>query len=433
MASVTVQVFEHSTARVGERLRTADGDEFILGPREHQSLAAFADSTAARYLSCGRRTVRFSSFVGLLQLGDLAIEILPKADRGSPGNHARWHRALVRMLRVVGDLGLEAHDEAQLRLDPGRLFELFIHRFLDECERLSHQGLARGYRTEEGNRTAFRGRLVVPRHVRENAANGARFYVASPVYDHRNLPNLVLHEALRALETLPISGHTRARARGLRHAFPDLPQWTPDHLALQRLRLSRNTKRYGPALRLARLIIFSLTPDVRHGSAPLLALLFDMNLLWERYVAALARRLRLPGLEVRTQDSRGFWRLDGNTRTLRPDITVRDTQDNRVLAVLDSKWKVPSNGSPSASDVKQMFCYHEVFACSRSALAYPSSSGASAEAGEGSFLGRQYRVHLSFLSIDGDTQRDLRSLIEGLTSGSQPTSTSPTEAGTPRH
>jgi 5-methylcytosine-specific restriction enzyme subunit McrC len=213
VALVTVQVFEHTTVHVGDAMRTPDGGSHIFTAAHHDALARFADATGDRYLSCGRRTVRFTSYVGFLQLGNLGIEVLPKADRREPGAHGRWHRALVHMLRAVGDLGLEAPDEARLQLDPGRLFDLFISRFLDECARLLHEGLAKGYRTEEGNTSAFRGRLVVTEQVRHNAANAARFYVAAPVYDHDNLPNLALLEALRIVERLPVaSGSSPARA-----------------------------------------------------------------------------------------------------------------------------------------------------------------------------------------------------------------------------
>ena len=347
MAPVTLQVFEHETLRVGVPVRTTGGGSHALTVAHHEALAEFADEHRDRYLSCGRRTVRFHSYVGVLQVGELAIEILPKADKSQIGGHAQWHQSLMEMLRVVGDLGLEAPDDATLRLNPGHLFELFVSRFLSACELLLHQGLAKGYRTEEANRTAFRGRLRVQEHVRRNAVNAARFYVASPTYDHENRPNLALCEALRAVEQLPVSTFVRARARGLRQAFPALRRWRPVEAQLQRFRPSRNTARYRPALRLAALILFQLAPSFRRGRLPLLALLFDMNALFERYVGTLARRLALPHTTVRTQDAAGFWKA-GSTRTLRPDITLRDDRTGEVHLVVDPRasCSTQTSGSP---------------------------------------------------------------------------------------
>ena len=424
MPRATIQVFEHERIRVGQPVRTADGGEYVFSERHHAALAGFADSTGDRYLRFGRSTVRFTAYVGFLQLGELGIEVLPKADKNHApshggGEHQRWHRALVRMLRVTGDLGLEARDEAQLQTNPGRLFDLFVDRFMDECQRLLHEGLAKTYRTEEGNRVAFRGRLMVSEHVRHNAANGARFYVASPVYDHRSLPNLALVEALRVVETLPISSAARSRARQLRRAFPDLPPWRPDQAALGRLRLNRQTTRYRDALRIARLILFHLAPDIRSGPVPLLALLFDMNRLWERYVATMARRVHLPGLSVHTQAVEGFWKGSGAMRTLRPDIVLLDDA-GRTQMVIDTKWKVPDSGRAGSNDLKQMFCYHELFRCERTMLLFPQATGATKVEDTGRYTGTQHECALAFLSVDGDLVGDLRGLLSPALERAEP-------------
>jgi 5-methylcytosine-specific restriction enzyme subunit McrC len=59
---------------------------------------------------------------------------------------------------------------------------------------------------------------------------------------------------------------------------------------------------------------------------------------------------------------------------LRPDITLRWRETGEVALVVDTKWKVPKAGQPSSSDLKQMFCYHELFACERSLLIYPATA-----------------------------------------------------------
>jgi 5-methylcytosine-specific restriction enzyme subunit McrC len=58
----------------------------------------------------------------------------------------------------------------------------------------------------------------------------------------------------------------------------------------QRLAFDRNTERYRPAMALARLIILNYQPDVRRGGHDVLAILFDMNELFERYVLRLLKK-----------------------------------------------------------------------------------------------------------------------------------------------
>jgi 5-methylcytosine-specific restriction enzyme subunit McrC len=407
----TLQVFEHSVVRIGDPVATVEGGARALGHAEHAALAGFADRTRDRYFGCGRRTIRFGSYVGLIQVGDIAIEVLPKIDRHEVGGEARWHSALVRMLRQVGDLGLESADEAELRTHPGRLFELFVRHFLDSCERLLRDGLAKTYRASEENSATFRGRLLIGPHIRANAADAARFYVEHSVYDHRSLENRTLHEALWALDSLPLSPYTRARARTLRNAFPEVPRWVPDADTLARWRPTRNTLRYATALRLASLLLFGVAADVRRGSTPLLALMFDMNALWERYIAAVAQRALLEGdVEVHAQDSRAFWRGRSMTRALRPDLTLRRRGETATRLVVDTKWKVPPGGQPSSADLKQMFCYHELYDCSRSLLLYPSSRE-SHVASAGRFVGREHECSLAFLSVHGDCRGELGQIL----------------------
>jgi 5-methylcytosine-specific restriction enzyme subunit McrC len=63
-------------------------------------------------------------------------------------------------------------------------------------------------------------------------------------------------------------------------------------------------------------------------------------------------------------------------RRVRPDIVVRAEAKEgkgKTLLVVDTKWKVASNGMPSDDDLKQMFVYNEVLAGTRSMLLYPAT------------------------------------------------------------
>ena len=119
------------------------------------------------------------------------------------------------------------------------------------------------------------------------------------------------------------------------------------------------------ALVFARMILEQQVPALRSGATPVFALRFDMNLLRERYVAALFRRCRTPGLEVGTQESRAFWKPVGaSARTIRPDVVVR--RGERVQLIADTKWKLLDESCPSDADLQQMFAYNELFGARRS-------------------------------------------------------------------
>jgi 5-methylcytosine-specific restriction enzyme subunit McrC len=144
----------------------------------------------------------------------------------------------------------------------------------------------------------------------------------------------------------------------------------------QRLGYDRNSERYRPAISLARLIILNYQPDVTAGGHDVLAILFDMNKLFEAYVLSQLRRAAVEagtGVTVRRQDSRLFWRAGSTTREIRPDIvvTLPGGSGGHQTFVLDTKWKVPNGGHPNDEDLKQIYAYNLQFGATRGYLLYP--------------------------------------------------------------
>jgi len=162
------------------------------------------------------------------------------------------------------------------------------------------------------------------------------------------------------------------------------------------------------------MILDQQVPALRSGRTPVFALLFDMNLLWERYVAALFRRCRAPGLEVSTQESRAFWKPAGaSVRTVRPDIVVRHGKQVQLIA--DTKWKLLDQAAPSDADLQQMFAYNELFGAPRAVLVYPTSGGV---ARRGEYAGCGHGCEVVELGVFGDggidtaaTQRQVAGLL----------------------
>ena len=124
---------------------------------------------------------------------------------------------------------------------------------------------------------------------------------------------------------------------------------------------------------IARLIILNYAPNVASGNENMLALLFDMNRLWEEYVLVrLKQVVEEKGVEVYGQNSKGFW----NGITIRPDIVlVKKNYENREeFLIIDTKWKNIDYAEPSIHDLRQMYVYNEFWESTRSLLLYPSSN-----------------------------------------------------------
>jgi 5-methylcytosine-specific restriction enzyme subunit McrC len=370
--SRTLRVFEHDRIGVG-----ADG----LRPHELDALVRFNDEHEGGYFEAGHKHLRTRSYVGYIEIGDVAIEILPKADRHSIGNAQPWREGLLEMLKVAGGLDLERLPNASQKLSRRTLVEIIAQSYLAELEPLLREGLAKGYRTVESNGTVFRGRLKVSEHIRTNLVRADRFFVSYQSFDHYIAINRVLLAALDVLSWLALSDSTCCAVEAAMTRFPELSIAGVDATMLDRLQLNRATRRYAGALAYARMILAHQGPQLRAGRTPVFALLFDMNALWERYVAVLVRKVAPPGLAVHAQEQHPFWLpQQKGVRRIKPDIVVRNHSD-RALLVIDTTWKVPSNGMPSDDDLKQMFVYNELLACARSILLYPWTTSAAPASG----------------------------------------------------
>jgi 5-methylcytosine-specific restriction enzyme subunit McrC len=368
MSRKALRVFEHEKLHVSE-----SGD--AIRPHEFDALLKFNDENGSQYFDVGHKHLRAKSFVGYIEVGKLAIEILPKADRGATQSATVWRDGLIEMLHVALGLRLERHPDAAQEVSQARLIDLIAQAFLAEVEPLLHEGLAKGYRTEQSNGAVFRGRLKIADQIRENAARADRFFVEYQTFDHDIIVNRLLAAALHALSWAALSPSVAARVEDNLARFPDVTTSQVTAATFERVRFSRSTTRYRHALTYARMILAHQGPQLRGGRQRVFALLFNMNLLWERYIAVLLRRVVPAGLSVHTQEHHDFWAPQSHVvRQVKPDIVIRSEPNTSAVLVIDTKWKVPKNGLPSDEDLKQMFVYNELLGGAKSILLYPRTT-----------------------------------------------------------
>lgn len=363
-----IQVFEHTTLSVRHPFTEA----------HFRRLVQYNERHGNRYFDVGLNRIHFRNYVGVIQVGNLTIEILPKADREPESNEQKmkWQGALIDMLRLVGFIRVASLSDARLRLRPSSLLDIYFESFLAQVEELVHHGLVRKYRQTCGNLPALKGRLLFQQHLSRNLVHREQFYTAHVFYDRNNPFNQILKVALNVLIRVSSSPHLAALAESLCIMFEDIDDINVTEKTFSRLRFTRNTERYRKAIQLARLIILNYMPDVRNGREDVLAILFDMNVLFERYIYAQlkwAEEKDTPRhITFKPQVSRRFWTAKGILKTIRPDIIAQvSTESGSKCIVLDTKWKIPYNGKPSDADLQQMHAYNIQFGACHSYLIYP--------------------------------------------------------------
>jgi 5-methylcytosine-specific restriction enzyme subunit McrC len=369
--SEPIKVFEH------QRLSWKEAG---FDAAQVDRLIAWNESSGNRFFTVGHKSFTFTEHVGVVQVGRTVIEVLPKADRTEDSGAAsktKWQNALLTMLREVYDLPLTSTTEADLHKRTSSILDFFFGLFVRDVEELVHQGLVKRYRRTRGNQMALKGRLDFPRHIQQNIVHQERFYVEHQVYDTDHLLHSLLKRALVLVTNLGRDTDVTIRAKGLDWAFENVADRALTPQALGLIILDRKTAPYARAVQLAKMIVLNHAPDVKGGNMPLIGLMFDMNQLFEEFVfrvlrkAAKAPEFRALDLSVHNQRSMRFW----NRKTIRPDMVMDYTKEGeRKRVIVDTKWKVPSNGKPNDADLKQMYVYNVQFDASASVLLYPGTA-----------------------------------------------------------
>ena len=360
-------VFEHGTLAVGEAV-----GEHKFTSAQFDALVRYNERHGCAFFRVGHQRLHFNSFVGVLQVGTLAIEILPKAEKSSHPSRFKWQNALLQMLHQSGLLEVESAPEADLELRRSPLIDLYLATFVAEVERLAHAGLAKKYRLCQGNLNKLKGRIVFAQDIRRNLLHRERFFTAHQTYDADNVFNRILKRALAIVEHLAIRPSITARAAALMLAFERVSDVRVTAETFTRITLDRNTVRYHRALQLARLIILNYAPDLTGGSNNVIAILFDMNKLFERFILVhlLRAQSKHPRNQIRVQGqvSRRFW----GYKSIRPDVLIKVQSETGVQQfILDTKWKIPSGNLPSDEDLKQIYTYNQQFTSNHGFLVYP--------------------------------------------------------------
>lgn len=361
----TITVFEH------DKLTIKSVPEFT--PNIFEQLVRYHGTNGTPYFSLLHKGVKFNQYVGVIQVGETTIEVLPKADR-SDADKSIWRNVLISMLRMVTSIEVGVTSKSNLRLSKNSIFDMYIELFLKECERLTHQSLSKSYRKVTVNQTALRGRLHIPGQIRNNLIHKERFHAEYSTYDYDHILNQVMKETLHVLTQLPIRLDLRSRVKRQTLFFDKVSRQKISEEKLNLIKLNRKTERYAEALSIARLILLNYHPNVSTGTNHILSLMFDMNQLWELFVIKVVKRHLSLRYRVETKKSKVFWSSAHSRKKLNPDIILEPLSNAGEKIIIDTKWKTPSDLRPSDNDLRQIYAYNRLFHSSHGILLYPGEN-----------------------------------------------------------
>lgn len=355
-----------------------------------KELKNFADEKGNHIFlnSYGKNRLKARNYVGLIQTkSGFCLEILPKTFRTANENEGfekhqdkinEAKQILLDMLKTLKNSPFKQSHISNLKTQNAHLLEIFVIMFLNELETLIKKGLKSDYIEREQNRKFLKGKLLFTQNLKHNFAHKERFFTASDEFSSDIAPNKLIKSTLLLLSTRPFSTKTNARIMQSRFVFDEIsPSQNYDKDFAKCVNL-RHFKAYELILLWCKIFLKKQTFTAYQGSQNAFALLFDMNKLFESFVAWHLKK-RLVNHIVKAQDGRKFL-MQGDKFKIKPDLVIYDKTDTKLenppKIIADTKWKILSvdeakNFSISQSDLYQVFAYLARYQCNKGYLIYP--------------------------------------------------------------
>ena len=316
----------------------------------------------------GAFTLRPSSHIGAVNIGDLAVVIRPKIpiDR------------VMFLITYSMDPRHWRKNSVQLTRDDG-ILEAIVFAFTHHTRQAIRRGLLRGYRWEEDALNTVRGRIRFGDQVQRRFDIPLPVEVAFDEFTEDIEKNRLLKAAIERLgHTFIRSRAARQEVRRLRPSFSAVRLGSYRRGAVPEVRYTRLDEHYRPAVELARLILDNSSLELQGGEVTGAAFLIDMNKVFERFLyVALGESLGLTDRQWRYEE--GLTLDEQGHIGMKPDFSwwpaVGTGDGSPPLFVGDAKYKKPEGEGFEHADIYQMLAYCTAADLPSGTLVYSAGEG----------------------------------------------------------
>ncbi len=245
-----------------------------------------------------------------------------------------------------------------------QLVNLIAERLLSLMESRIAAGLIRDYVQQETESATIRGRIDIPRQLRDTTPS-TLFHLITDEFTSDVIWNqLPKAAALRLLTSPFLCDEARVRLQASLQAFTGVSPLTGGLVDLQ---FTARTTPYQELIELSTMILNG--GGRRYDSG---ALLLNLEQLFQSYIT---QQLSRPGVlpsdwSVNSEPELALHSPHAATLSLRPDLVITDA-NGKPASVWDVKWKTLRASGPSAEDVHQILCYAALTGTNCAGLIYP--------------------------------------------------------------
>jgi 5-methylcytosine-specific restriction enzyme subunit McrC len=356
-------------------------EDYVLKEKE-KSKINYLDISSKNYYG---KIIRAQNYVGSIKISkNLQIEILPKIySRNTENEGELTKKIFAEMLKSLFSYKSHAVSNADLDVKSCTIYEFYINLYCCQIEEVIRKGLRSNYNNIADNELFLKGKLIFNEQIKQNIVHKERFFVSYDEFNLNKPENKIIKSTLLFLKTISQSHQNIKKILKLLLYFTNVEESIDHDKDYKSIVYDRNNNFYENIINISMQFLNKKSYNSFSGQFKTQSLLFDMNKLFEVYVAKLVKKYLSDNYEVTIQDSSKFLFENPKEFLLKPDILL---ENNKNKIIIDTKWKLldphtksgyesKSKYGISISDMYQMLAYAKMYESKKIILIYPYVNG----------------------------------------------------------
>jgi McrBC 5-methylcytosine restriction system component len=325
--------------------------------------------------------IRASSYIGAVKFKQTQINVLPKVLSCDEDRKNTLHN-LIFMLSYVNKLKIKDSGLVALSKAKNPFLEVLITFFADSLLDALLADIPHNYESQNENLKFIKGKIDFKNHIKHNSFNNAKIFCLFDEFKEDNKLNQFFKFISYALMQLSNVIETKNKLKNILDIYSEVSDIRITEEISNTIKINRWQQSFAQPLKLAKLFLANSSINMCGNSFETIAILFDMNVLFEEFVFEALKELLPDKYKIESQKQKRI--IDGlysafmepfvipfkiSTRT---DILITVPSGQKII--VDTKYKLIDfyeNKNPSAGDIYQMMAYSKVYNVENVILLYP--------------------------------------------------------------
>lgn len=297
-------------------------------------------SNENRIIDQGFNKIRFINYVGIINIKNVVIEVVPKISLKKDFNKDK--KILLQMLSKCTDLEINLDKKIDSVIDKHNLIELIINKYINLLLKEINKGLYNEYVDVEEELSLIRGKILFKENIKNKYQRRAKVLCKYEEFNENNRLNQILKLAcMKVLNKTKDNSLINKIKKALFHlSNVSIIQINKEQIS--KFNVNKQNIRFSECIELAKFILLNISNENSMGNNNGFSMLFEMNLLYEKYIGNLVKRIsREYKKRAILQDKRNYLLKDKYTNSkkfnLKPDIVIEE--NNIPTLIIDTKWK----------------------------------------------------------------------------------------------